>query len=368
MIPGYATAEGTARFRDRLAATIAGEHFRQVQELWVGSIGLGTYLGDTDERTDRGYEQSALSALQRGCNLIDTAINYRFQRSERSIGAALKTAIEDGTIRRDEIVLSTKGGFLSFDAGYPSNPAKYFHDEYINRGLCSKEDIVANCHCMTPAYLENQMERSLQNLGVDCIDIYLVHNPETQLSEVTRQDFMRRILAAFKMLESKVAEGKIRMYGTATWDGYRTNPRSAGYLSLEELIGLARVAGGDRHHFRAIQLPYSLAMPEAFVFKNQKFGSRSVSTIEAASLQNMVVLCSASLLQGQLASQIPPAIHAVLQGLRTDAQRAIQFVRSTPGVTTALVGMSRTEHVAENLQTAATPPLSWDKLKELFEE
>lgn len=367
MIAGFATAEGTARFRDRFSASLS-ENYRHIQDLWISSIGLGTYLGDTDERTDRRYEDSAVAALQAGCNLIDAAINYRFQRSERNIGAALTRAIEGGSLKRDEVVMSTKGGFLSLDSEYPPNPGKYFYEEYIDKGLCKKEDIVANCHCMTPAYLENQIDRSLKNLGLDCIDVYLVHNPETQLSEINRQDFLRRMLAAFKMLETKVSEGKIRMYGVATWDGFRAHPGKAGFLSLEELIGLARNAGGDGHHFRALQLPFNLAMPEAFTFRNQKFGARSVSLIEAASLQNMIVMCSASLLQGQLASQLPEAIVAVLQGLRTDAQRALQFVRSAPGVTVALAGMSRPEHVAENLQTAAHPPLPWDKLKELFEE
>src|SRR5438552_11018715 len=113
---------------------------------------------------------------------------------------------------------------------------------------------------MAPAYLENQLERSLKNLNVSCIDIYLLHNPETQLSEISRQEFLRRMLQAFKLLEQKAAEGKIQIYGTATWDGYRGSPQSSGYLSLEELIGLARSAGGENHHFGAIQLPYNLAM------------------------------------------------------------------------------------------------------------
>lgn len=363
-----ATEEGTARYRDRFRGRIPAEHYGHVQGLWCSSIGLGTYLGDVDDETDRLYQEAAQSALASGCNLIDTAINYRFMRSERSIGAALKAAMANGQFSRDEVIVSTKGGFLSFDGDYPKDPAKYFHDEYIGKGICNKEDIVANCHCMTPAYLANQIDRSLANLQLDCLDIYFIHNPETQLMEISRQEFLKRILAAFKMLETKCAEGKIRMYGTATWDGYRAKPAAPGYLSLEELIGLARNAGGDNHHFRAVQLPYNLAMPEAFLFRNQKFGSESASLIEAASKQQMIVMCSASILQGQLAGPLPEPIAAVLSGMKTDAQRSIQFVRSTPGVTTALVGMSRKAHVAENLQTAEQLPLSWEKMKELFKE
>lgn len=368
MSTNRATEEGTAGYRDRFADKIPGEHYRRVRDLWFSSIGLGTYLGDADDKTDRLYEESVLEAMNRGCNVFDAAINYRFQRSERSIGRALKTAIAEGKATREEIILSTKGGFLTFDGNYPPSPSKYFHHEFISTGICRKEDIVANCHCMTPAYLENQLQRSLSNLQVDCIDIYFIHNPETQLTEISRQEFLKRTLAAFKTLEAKAAEGKIRVYGVATWDGFRTTPDARGYLSLEELVGLARNAGGDNHHFGVIQLPYNLAMPEAILVKNQRLGSRTVSLIEAASAQQMAVMCSASILQGQLAASLPESISVVLSGMETDAQRSIQFVRSTPGVTTALVGMSRKEHVSENLQTASQKPIPWERLKELFLE
>jgi len=366
MQTGNATKEGTEHYQRRFEGVVPASHFSKIQGLTVSSIGLGTYLGETDEQTDRGYEESVVAAFERGCNVVDAAINYRFQRSERSVGAAVERACKAGSIHRDEVVISTKGGFLSFDGEYPANPSRYFHDEFVKTGICKTEDLIAGCHCMTPAYLENQLGRSLENLRLDCIDIYLIHNPETQLSEITRQDFLRGILAAFRMLEKKVAEGKIRMYGTATWNGFREPQNSRSYLSLEELIGLARDAGGEDHHFRAMQVPYNLAMPEAFLVKNQKFGSESVSLLEAAARHRMLVLCSASMLQGQLSRNLPDFVTKFFKGLRTDAHRALQFVRSTPGVSSALVGMSKISHVEENLKLASDPPLAWEEMKELF--
>src|SRR5262249_10628438 len=362
-----ATREGTERYKHRFGSQLSQDHYRSIQDLWVSSIGLGTYLGEPDEEKDRGYTESVKAALLGGANLIDTAINYRFQRSERNIGTALGQLMSEGKISRDEVVLSSKGGFLSFDNLYPPNPSRYFQEEYLNRDVCKTEDIVANCHCMTPRYLENQLDRSLQNLNVDCIDVYFIHNPETQLSEISRQEFLRRILAAFKMLEQKVSQGKIGIYGVATWDGFREAEQSTTYLSLEELIGLARNAGGENHHFRAVQLPYNLAMPEAFLSRNQKLGSASVSLIEAAHEQGMMVMASASILQGRLTRGVPDEI-LKLFGLKTQTQCSIQFVRSTPGISTALIGMSRPAHVAEDLEVARHSPLAWEKMKELFEE
>jgi aryl-alcohol dehydrogenase-like predicted oxidoreductase len=354
---GKATTEGTRRYVERFKGKIPEDHFREAQGLFISSIGLGTYLGNTDQESDRNYEAAIFKALGGGCNLIDTAINYRFMRSEKNIGNALRKAIDEKVVSREEIVIATKGGFLS---AHPK--------DYIASGICKAEDIVANCHCMTPQYLQNQLNQSLENLGIETVDIYFIHNPETQLSEISRQEFLKRMLADFQFLEKEVQAGKIQFYGTATWDGYRKEEGKRGYLSLEELIGLARVAGkGDEHNFRALQFPYNLAMPEAFLLHNQNFGSQRVSVIQAAHNQNMIVLCSASILQGQLAQTLPESIQKFFAQLQTDAQKAIHFVRSTPGVTTALVGMGRPAHVEENLETAKVSPLPWEKFQGLFE-
>ncbi len=56
----------------------------------LSPIGIGTYLGNADEATDLSYTRAIVRAVQLGVNVIDTAANYRFQRSERSIGEALK--------------------------------------------------------------------------------------------------------------------------------------------------------------------------------------------------------------------------------------------------------------------------------------
>lgn len=363
-----ATENGTAGYKSKFAPGIPAEHYRFAQNWWIASIGVGTYLGETDDKTDQLYTAAIERAVESGSNLLDTAINYRFQRSERCIGAALRNLISAGKITRDQVVLSSKAGFLTFDGEYPANPARYFQQEYIDRGICKPEDIVANCHCMTPRYLENQLSRSLSNLGVECIDIYFVHNPETQLSEVSRPEFLNRMQAAFALLEEKVKEGKIQIYGTATWDGYRGPEQGRSFLSLEELMTVAQKAGGKQHHFRALQLPYNLGMPEAFLRKNQRLNSKPVSTLEAAKAHGMVVLASASILQGQLASNIPESIRSVFPGLKSQAQASIQFVRSTPGITSSLVGMSQIRHVDENMQLARIAPAPWDQFKNLFKE
>jgi aryl-alcohol dehydrogenase-like predicted oxidoreductase len=360
-----ATPEGTKRYSDRLASITAQGHFRLQQGLCMSSIGLGTYLGHWDDRTDRMYQEAIERAVELGSNVIDSAINYRFQRSERAIGAALKQLFESGRASRDEIIVATKGGFFPFENEPPRDGRAWVVENIINTGAARAEEIVGS-HCMSPTYLEDQLTRSLKNLGLESIDIYYVHNPESQLDGVSRPEFLKRVRAAFEFLESAIADGRIQFYGTATWNGYRQPPSARDYLSLEELFHEAREAGGEDHHFRVIQLPFNLAMPEAVTSGNQTVDGETLSTLEAASRLGITVMCSASLLQSQLSQGLPKFVAAALGGLNTDAQRAIQFVRSAPGVATALIGMSQRAHAEENLMVAKTPPASIEEWIKLF--
>ena len=80
----------------------------------------------------------------------------------------------------------------------------------------------------------------------------------------------------------------------------------------------------------------------------------------------IAVMASASILQGRLTRGLPEPLRAAFPGLASDALRAIQFARSLPGVTTALVGMSRVGHVRENLGILGVPPLSPESVDAIF--
>lgn len=346
MIPGYATPQGTARFAARFADEQGNGFYRQAQALTVSSLGAGTYLGGVEEEITERYKDALLTAVRGGINFIDTSLNYRNQRSEQAVERALGVLIGGGEAKRDEIVVCTKAGFLVPHAV----PVK----------ALGPQDVAGNAHSMAPAFLRDQLTRSLTNLGLSAVDVFYLHNPETQLRYVTPDDFYTRIESAFSACEQLVSAGKIRFYGTSTWDGYRVKEKG---ISLPRLIEIARGLGGDGHHFRFIQLPFNLAMAEAFTERNQ--GGRTV--LEVAEEAGLTVVASASLLQGKLLGQLPEEVAIRLPGLKTDAQRAIQFARSTPGTTVALVGMSRREHVNENLALTQSRPMRRDEYMTLYE-
>ncbi|HKV04417.1 MAG TPA: aldo/keto reductase [Candidatus Acidoferrales bacterium] len=365
-MPGRATAQGTLRYAARFQGRAAAGHFRDVQGgLVLSSLGIGTYLGEPDETTDRGYTSAIVAAVEGGINVVDSAINYRLQRSERSVGAALRNLASKG-FQREEIVLCTKAGFLTPDGEMPDDANDYFAREFLEPGIFRPEDIAAGCHCMAPRYLADQLDRSRRNLGVECVDVFYLHNPETQLSEIPADEFRRRVAAAFEFLESAVAAGKIGAYGLATWNAFRDDPKSPGYLSLAAVHEIAREAGGAEHHFRFVQLPLNLAMPEALVRPNQVVDGKTMAMVQAARPLGITLVTSAALLQGKLTRDLPPYIGAAL-GLKSHSAQALQFARSVPGVTTALAGMSRVEHVRANLEVVGVEPAPRDQFLKLFE-
>jgi len=362
--PGFATPEGTRRYAAKFAGRAAAGHFRERRGLAISSIGIGTYLGESDAATDQGYTDSIVAAVMNGVNLIDTAINYRLQRSERSVGAALEKLFAGG-FSREELIVCTKAGFLTPDGEMPDDANDYFYREFIAKGIFVAEDIAAGCHCLAPLYIENQIERSRRNLGLECIDVFYLHNPETQLGEVPREEFNRRLLAAMRTAESAVAMGKVRAYGLATWNAFRNDTHAQDYLSLAEVVSMAREAGGNENHFQFVQLPFNLVMPEALVRPNQIVNGKTVSMVQAARELGITLIASASLLQSHLAGKVPAMIHGTI-GLQDDLECALQFVRSAPGITTALVGMKRVEHVKANVRLVTIPPTGQEQFRRMF--
>ncbi|MBI1852294.1 MAG: aldo/keto reductase [Planctomycetes bacterium] len=367
-LSGFATTDGTGRIRARAQSSggVAEDHFRECDGLWLSSIGIGTYLGEGTDAADRAYREAIEAFVERGGNVIDTAINYRFQRSERQVGEAIAELVRTGRASRDEIVVATKGGFVPYDGAAPARPSDWFAKVYLDTGIVDPDELAAGCHCMSPRYLSDQIERSRQNLGLETIDVYYVHNPEMQLEEVGRSRFRGRLHDAFCELERAVSAGKIRAYGTATWEGYRCVEGATSHLDLEEVVAIAREAGGPNHHFRFVQLPVSLAFPEAFLVETQATSGGATTFVDVAARLGVTVMASAPMLQGRLAGRLSPRVAEVLPGFDTNAQRAIQFTRSVPGLAVALVGMGHLSHVVENLVVARTARAPEASLRKLY--
>ncbi len=325
----------------------------------LSEIGIGTYLGNPDDSTDKGYYETIKKGIELGITVIDTAINYRNMRSERVIGRVLRE------IDRSSVVVSTKGGYVPIDDNYRSNPQDWFRRELIESGIISKGDLTPYGNVLTPSYVEWSFNYSLKNLQTDYIDVFFLHNPEDQLGVLSREEFYSRLYSVFKLLEEKVSNGKLRYYGLATWNGFRVSRENKQFLDLYEIFQIAVDVAGDNHHFRFIQLPYNLAMTEAFTLKNQYMNGLYMSTLEMAEKLGIYTYISATLFQGRLIREYPESLKELFKVNRENLI-PIQFVRSTPGVGTALIGMSKVNHLLENLEIEKYEKLNTEDIKKIL--
>ncbi len=354
---GLATAAGTGRFRERGIERrhLPAPHFREAPGgLAVSSLGLGTYIGAPDAPTDLAVEHSVAVCLTSGrVNVLDTAINYRHQRAERSVGRALARLLEKSEVARDEVFVATKSGYLAPDAESKADPDDWIRQELLRPGVVKPSEIVDGCHAMTPRYLADQFDRSRRNLGLESVDLLYLHNgPDAQLPVVGREEFEARLEGAFGFYEELRSKSLLGAYGIATWDCLRVPRADPGYFSLASAVRIAEKVGGRKHGFRFVQFPFNLAMPEAAAVHNQIVGDDRLTLFDAAVRLGVSCFTSVPLLQGQLAHAGPKRA-----GLSA-AQTALQFARSAPGTLGPLIGQKSSEHLAENLEVAGLPP--WD--------
>ena len=357
LLPGRATSSGTRRFAGRFARLPSC--FRQPDELSLSSLALGLRRGVPGGVDDLLYRRAVADCLAGGVNVFDTALSDRSQTSERALGRALARAFSEGHAQRDEIVVITKGGELSLDATAPESgrdPGEELFARYVETGIVDPETVV-NGNCLSPRFLRDQIERSRRNLGLATLDIYLVQEPEVHLRALGPSGFRRALCEVFEALEQAVRDGVLAAYGLCTWSGFLVPHSEREHLSLVDVFAAALEVGSADHHLRAIQLPYGLAMGEGAGLASQLGpDGHSTAILDGLKDTGTAVFASAPLYGGRLLGHVPKEIREAFPGVQSDAQACLQFVRSTGGITTAVVGMRDPSHIADNLALTAIPP------------
>jgi len=251
---GRATVDGTARAAARFGAV--GRRLGRL-ELRVTPVGFGGYRIHPDSAIHR---QALEEALRAGINLIDTSTNYNDGGSERLVGEVLSTLVAQEVIRREEVVVVTKAGYLQ---GAPL-------EEVLGGARARPLEVVEyqpSCwHCLHPDFLAQEIEASRERLGLATIDVLLLHNPEYYLidrrnrsGEVTaedREELLGRIAVAFAFLENEVMRGTIGAYGISSnpLGGAADDPTR---LSLERIVSAA-TAVSQSHHLAVVQMPLNI--------------------------------------------------------------------------------------------------------------
>jgi aryl-alcohol dehydrogenase-like predicted oxidoreductase len=365
----YATKEGTFKYLKQFPK-YSKDFYRFNGELFFSSLGLGTYRKEPyrEENYIVNYKEAVKTAILNGINLIDTAINYRYQVSEQEIGEALMELFDEGKVQRESLIITSKAGFLPLEFPFPENPYEWIKSHVIEKDLSTPEEIVIDQHCMSPAYLRWSVEQSLKNLHLNTLDILFLHNPETQLGYVEREVVLSRIKEAFTLFEQLVDEGKIRYYGIASWNAFLYDEDHTEYLSLNDIMQIAQEVGGESHHFKYIQSPFNLVKTHAYNYANQQGpDGRYYTLMQAIEGFGLNLLASSSLLQMNLfKGKFDQTIRETLGTSElTDISAALQFARSG-NVLSALFGAADTQHVKENMLLAYVPSAKHESIKGLF--
>jgi hypothetical protein len=103
---------------------------------------------------------------------------------------------------------------------------------------------------------------------------------------------------------------------------------SRDYIDLFELAKLAQEVAGEHHRFRFIQLPFNLAMPEAYALANQRSGKEKMSILTAASRLGIAVMGSATLYQARLTQDIPGL--SARSGTKKEWKRHVLWLLTAP--------------------------------------
>ena len=194
--------------------------------------------------------------------------------------------------------------------------------------------------------------------------MYLHNSIEGQIKDISKEQFLENLKSVFELYEQKRDEGKIKFYGMATWECFRVMNDNPQHLLLEDIVKMAKNIGGDDHGFKFIQLPYNMNYDQALLGKNQLLQNKPVSILESAVTLGVGVFTSVPFMQGRLLS---PGIMPEFSDLKPSL-RALQFIRSSPGVLAPLVGQKSSEHVAENLEIMNVPPMSDEDFLQLVKK
>jgi aryl-alcohol dehydrogenase-like predicted oxidoreductase len=356
---GFATPAGTKKYVEyAIQKGKPSSHFRIFNDLYLSSIGMGTYLGQLSLEDDNDIENAAYESIKSGAiNVIDTAINYRAMKSEKSIGRALLRLIKDRVIARDQVFICTKNGYITNDGDYPRvDVTEYMQKMFISTEIIKPNDISSGYNVLNPNYIARCIDKSLVNMHLSCIDLVYIHNAfESWYEDISREEFMHMLSKVFEVYEEYRSRNKIKHYGMATWTCFRVHPNNREYLSLEETVKVAEKVGGKQHGFRFIQLPYNLMYSEAILMKNQDVGSiKNLTILEAAERLNIGVFTSIPLFQSRLLNAKIPDY----AGLTGQVEKLIQVIRSTPSVISPLIGQKNPQHVQQNIKIANVAPMN----------
>ncbi len=286
-LPGHATQAATAGYAALFTPALGPSAYRGLGDLSVSRLGFGTYRVS---HTDESQRSALLLALKSGVNLIDTSPLYTGGSAERLVGDVLQQLVNSHELARQEVVVISKVGTIQGEALEQCKAERQLGHSFPDLVECAPD----LWHSIHPEWIEHELTRSLDRLGLTTLDAYLLNNPEYYLSFAERSglpgvsargEFYRRVARAFAHLEREVERGRLLFYGVSSNTVARP-AEDADATHLESFYRAAQEVAGEHHHFRVLQLPCNLV--ESTAGTSRSGGEPSV--IQRAAARGLSVL------------------------------------------------------------------------------
>jgi len=368
---GSATKDATTAYSQTRGRALDRGHYSDFRGgIKLSALGLGTFPGVASDAADRALADIVHRALAGGVNVIDTATHYRYGRSLPAIAEGLKRAVDEG-VDRSALWLMSKGGFVDFAGAAPADVEGYMRREIIAKDLATPAEC-AGAHVLSRRYIRAQIDKSRARLRVETLDTFLVDQPEVHIPVWGKAAVLAKLGEIFIELEQAVKEGALNFYGVSSFHAFRVPTDDPLFISLAALVAQAKkaakeVVGHEHHHLALIELPFNAVMLDGFTRFNQITGEGDeASTLQGALQLQLYTVASHGLFKGHLAKQPMDILVQAMPTYVNDAQRALQFNRSTPGLGTTLVGISSPSHLDDVLAVARTPLLSHKSYMALY--
>jgi hypothetical protein len=263
MLKGRATKESTSLWAEKKPGIIFNALAKNGP--LASQAGFGCYR--VTHRTGE-HGEALIKAIKNGINLIDTSSNYMDGESEVLIGRVLQEMVEKKEINRQDVVVVSKAGYLQ---GSNLEQAKALG------GFLETVPYAEHLkHCIHPDFLAHQITQSLGRMGLESLDVFLLHNPEYFLDWATRQqklslgearaEYYRRLKNAFVYLEKERKQGRIGFFGVSS-NTFVADFEHPEFTSLDMVWQAAQEAGASG--FKVVQFPLNLLEPEAVLNLNQ---------------------------------------------------------------------------------------------------
>lgn len=299
-IPGFAKGESTEELSRKFKGRCASDAFRILgrTKLSVSKIGFGTYRCHQNNAV---HFQALQSAFQKGCNIVDTSANYADGFAESLIGDVLNQEIVWGNLKREEIVLVSKAGYIQGE-----NMKIAQKNENEKKPFPEVVKYAPNVwHCIHPFFIRDQITRTLTRMHVDTLDIYLLHNPEYFLMDAERKnvgdvetiqsEFYGRIHQSFLEMERLVEQGLVRWYGVSS-NTFVVDHDRPDFVSLSRIweaycdVCAEKGLSPEQGHFAVVQFPFNWIEHEAFTLENNEFNGEQATVLELAHRLNLGVM------------------------------------------------------------------------------